>query len=275
MNNTVTRTISGIAFIATIVLCLLLSKYLFGWLMLSIEIGLMIEFYRMTMGARYKFSRILAILTGVTLFILIFCVCTFNLEFRYVGLALFPALLVMINSLYVKDKTEFWRFSFIYTAFIYISIPIALSNLLVFHYGEFDGLPMLSFFIIIWASDVGGYVFGCSLGKKYPKKLFPAISPKKTWVGFFGGFICSVATAILLRAVGMIDYPMFSCIVLAMVMDIAGVYGDLFESQWKRCYDIKDSGSVIPGHGGLMDRFDSSIFAIPAGVMYLVLFNLM
>ena len=274
MNNTVIRTISGIGFVALIVASLLIDKFIFAGLIIVIETLMMLEFYSMTMGRKFMLAQVLAIIAGVVLFILFFLICAYGLPLKYISLTVLPASIVMIDSLYVKDKEEFWKFSFIYTGILYISIPLALSNYIVFNHSYFNGLMLLCFFIIIWSSDVGAYVFGVSFGKN-GKKLFPSISPKKSWAGFWGGLLCSVLTAIVLGYMGFIDIPLIHCIFMAVIMDIAGVYGDLFESQWKRSFDIKDSGSIIPGHGGLLDRFDSSLMAIPAGVLYLVVFNLM
>lgn len=274
MNNTVIRTISGIGFVALIVASLLIDKFIFAGLIIVIETLMMLEFYSMTMGRKFMLAQVLAIVSGVVLFILFFLICAYGLPLKYISLTVLPASIVMIDSLYVKDKEEFWKFSFIYTGILYISIPLALSNYIVFNHSYFNGLMLLCFFIIIWSSDVGAYVFGVSFGKN-GKKLFPSISPKKSWAGFWGGLLCSVLTAIVLGYMGIIDIPLIHCIFMAVIMDIAGVYGDLFESQWKRSFDIKDSGSIIPGHGGLLDRFDSSLMAIPAGVLYLVVFNLM
>lgn len=274
MNNTVIRTISGIGFVALIVASLLIDKFIFAGLIIVIETLMMLEFYSMTMGRKFMLAQVLAIVAGVVLFILFFLICAYGLPLKYISLIVLPASIVMIDSLYVKDKEEFWKFSFIYTGILYISIPLALSNYIVFNHSYFNGLMLLCFFIIIWSSDVGAYVFGVSFGKN-GKKLFPSISPKKSWAGFWGGLLCSVLTAVVLGYMGIIDIPLIHCIFMAVIMDIAGVYGDLFESQWKRSFDIKDSGSIIPGHGGLLDRFDSSLMAIPAGVLYLVVFNLM
>lgn len=275
MNNTVLRSISGIGFVAITIACLIFNKFLFAGWIIFIEVVMMMEFHKMTMGNRYIFSRMLAIIAGVILFLLLFFACAYGLEYRYVALSILPMMIVMINSLYVKEKDEFWKFSFIYTSILYIAIPLAFANVIAFDNQVFNGLPMLSFFIIIWASDVGAYVFGVTLGQKFGKKLFPEISPKKSWIGFWGGMLASVIASVLLRIFGFIEYPIINCILLAIIMDVSGVYGDLFESQWKRCYNIKDSGSIIPGHGGMLDRFDSSLFAIPMGVLYLVIFNLM
>ena len=264
------------AFVGIMLAGLLLDRFLFAALMMFIMGIMMHEFYTITMGARYRFSRILAILSGEVLFLLLFLVQAFGLQAKFVGLAMLPLLIVMINSLYVKDKTEFGKFSDIYTGILYIAVPLSLSNLIVFFDHGFDGHILLYFFLLIWSSDIGGFIFGCGLGRYFPKKLLPGVSPKKTWVGFWGGMLCSVLTAVIIKSVFSIDaISYFHTVMLAVVMDVAGVYGDLFESQWKRYYDVKDSGLIIPGHGGLLDRFDSTIFAIPVGTLYLIVMNIL
>ncbi len=274
MNNTILRTISGVGFIVVMVAGLLLDKLLFAGLVMFIMAIMMHEFYTITMNDRYRFSRLLAILSGLILFSLIFCVSAYGLEVKYVAIAMLPIMVVMVNSLYVKDKTEFGKFSDIYTGILYIAVPLSLSNLIVFFGQQFNGIVLLCFFIIIWSSDVGGYIFGSTLGKRFSKKLFPDISPKKTWAGFWGGMFCSVLSAIVLKYAMHLPISLINTIVLAIVMDIAGVYGDLFESQWKRHYNVKDSGTIVPGHGGMLDRFDSTLMAMPAGALYLILMNI-
>ena len=275
MNSTVTRSISGIVFIAAMLLGLLVSPWLFALLLVTMTSVMLWEFYRITMGDRFLHTRLLAIVAGVILFLLMFFVCGFGLHYKYVFVGIIPVLAVMATSLYVKDKAEFDLFSHVYTGLLYIAIPLSLSNLIAFHGGSFDGTLLLSFFIIIWASDVGAYVFGMSLGQRFGKKLFPEISPKKSWIGAIGGCLTAVLAALILKWTGMISFPTVHCIVLALIMDVAGVYGDLFESQWKRCHGIKDSGNIIPGHGGFLDRFDSTLMAFPAGAVYLVLAGLL
>ena len=275
MNSTVTRSISGIVFIAAMLLGLLVSPWLYAVLLATMTSVMLWEFYRITMGDRFLHTRLLAIVAGVILFLLMFFVCGFGLPYKYVFVGIIPILAVMATSLYVKDKAEFDLFSHVYTGLLYIAIPLALSNLIAFHGGSVDGMLLLSFFIIIWASDVGAYVFGMSLGQRFGKKLFPEISPKKSWIGAIGGCFTAVLAALILKWTGMIGFPTVHCIVLALIMDVAGVYGDLFESQWKRCHDIKDSGNIIPGHGGFLDRFDSTLMAFPAGAVYLVLAGLL
>lgn len=186
MNNTVLRTISGAGFIVVMLAGLLVNKFLFAALVIFIMSVMMHEFYTITMNDRYKFSRLLAIFSGIILFSLIFCSCAYDMEVKYVSIAILPILMVMVNSLYVRDKTEFGKFSDIYTGILYIAVPLSLSNLIVFFDQTFNGTILLCFFILIWSSDIGGYVFGSTLGKRFGKKLFPAISPKKTWAGFWG-----------------------------------------------------------------------------------------
>lgn len=275
MNNTVKRGISGTIFLLIMVSALLVNKYFYAALMLLIMVGMMFEFYGMTMGDDFRKSRFLAILSGMTLFITLFMMSAYGFSVRILALTIFPILWLMATSLQLKEKEKFWKFSHMYAGFLYIAIPLSCSNMLVFRNHVFDGLPMLCFFMIIWLSDVGAFIFGMLLGQKYGRKLCPSISPKKSWIGFWGGMFCAILTAVVLKWLGWMEYPVIHCIILASIMHVAGVIGDLFESQWKRTYNIKDSGNIIPGHGGLLDRFDSALMAIPAGVLYLMLINVL
>ena len=275
MNNTVKRTLSGICFLAIVISGLLIDKYLYAVLITFMMVTMLYEFYRMTMGDRFPRTRLLAILLGCCAFLSLFAVMAFRLDIRIVGISAILLLVLMTSTLMVKDKADFKLFAFLYTGLMYIAVPLTLSNFVVFDQaGQFDGRPMLAFFIIIWASDVGAYCFGMLLGK-YTAKLFPSVSPKKTWAGFWGGLAFAVLAGLILDWTGLWTYPLVHAIVLSIIMHVAGVFGDLFESQWKRVCEIKDSGNIIPGHGGMLDRFDSALFAIPAGVIYLVIIGLL
>ena len=275
MNNVTVRSISGVAFILVMLACLLFNKFLFAGMMIFIMSVMLVEFYEITMGHSYTFSKVLAILAAIFLFGILFAASTFHIPIRFIALAMIPVFIVMINSLYVKDKEEYGKFSNIYTGLLYIAVPIALGNLIAFDKaGNFSGNLLLCFFIIIWCSDVGAYVFGITLGQRYGKKLCPSISPKKSWIGFWGGMLTAVLASVVLCLTGLFTFSIPHGIALAVIMHTAGVIGDLFESQWKRFYEVKDSGNIIPGHGGMLDRFDSSLLAMPLGVLYLVMFNL-
>ena len=276
MNNFVKRTISGIGFAAIMLAAFLTNKYVFGAVMLFSLIIMMREFLKMTCGKNYWFSQILSILAGATLFSLIYLFKGFNFPGRLVILAFVPVFVLMINSLYVKDKSRFDKFSNLYAALIYIAVPWSLLNFAVFNgEGEFNGILLLCFFAIIWGTDVGAYLFGITLGQRYGKKLFPSISPKKSWIGFWGGIAMAVGVAVALHYAGLFCFDLIHCICIALLLAVTGVYGDLIESQWKRHYEVKDSGTIIPGHGGLLDRFDSALIAIPIGIIYLVVMNVL
>ena len=254
---------------------LLTNKIVFGAVMLLSLIIMMKEFLNMTCGKSYWYSQILSILSGATLFILTFLFKGFDLPGRFMILVFVPIFLLMINSLYVKDKSCFDKFSNLYAVLVYIAVPWSLLNFAVFNAaGEFNGLLLMCFFFIIWGTDVGAYLLGITLGQKYGKKLCSSISPKKSWIGFWGGMTFAVAISAGLHFLGLLPLNLLHSLVMGIIICISGVYGDLIESQWKRYYEVKDSGNIIPGHGGLLDRFDSALIAIPIGIIYLVAMNL-
>ena len=275
MNNLEVRTLSGIGFVIVMLAGLLVDKFLFAALVLFIMTVMMLEFYRMTIGGGYRTQQALAIAAAVIMFVLVFLNRAFQFPGKFLSLTMVPIIILMISSLYAKDRKEFKRLSHIYTGLLYIAAPFSLANLIAFQGGEFNALLLLCFFVIIWCSDIGAFAVGSTLGQKYGKKLCPDISPKKSWAGFWGGLAFAVLAVLLLRVTGLLVLPVVHGIIMATLMHVAGVYGDLFESQWKRACDVKDSGRIIPGHGGMLDRFDSAIFAVPAGAIYLSLFNLL
>ena len=276
MNNFIKRTISGIGFAAIMLAAFLTNRYVYGTVMFLSLIIMMKEFLTMTCGKDYRYSQVLSIFSGAVLFTLIYMYKAFHFPGRLVILAFVPMFLLMINSLYLKDKSKFAKFSNIYAALIYIAVPWSLLNFAVFNAaGEFNGLLLLCFFCIIWGTDVGAYLFGITLGQKYGKKLFPSISPKKSWIGFWGGLATAIGVAVALHFAGLFNFQLIHCIFMGALLCVAGVYGDLIESQWKRHYNVKDSGNIIPGHGGLLDRFDSALIAIPIGIIYLVVMNVL
>lgn len=286
MNNLVKRSLSGIVFLIIMVASMLLGnivdwgKYLYLITMSFALIVMMAEFLKMTMGSLYKASRTLAIIGGVLMFLVTFLVYGFkSVDGRFTVLAFVPIFAVMINSLFLDDKSEFGKFANIYTAILYIAVPWTLLNLTIFdNQFRFNGMTLLSMFIIIWVSDVGAYCFGSTLGQKYGKKLFPSISPHKSWIGFWGGFFTAVAAGVAMHFIPCFPAAKMSvwhCVALSAIMNVCGVFGDLIESQWKRHYSVKDSGTIIPGHGGMLDRFDSALMAIPAAVIYMMCFNLL
>ena len=275
MNTTVTRSLSGIVFLAVMIGCLLEVRYLFPWLFLCIQAQMLGEFYQITLGDKHKAVQKAAILLAMT---------AFGLVWLYLGPRPLPVkyfsillpLLVGLLVWMVVDHKDFKEYAYVLAGLLYIGLPLALSPFVVSTAEGYSGLLMLSFFIIIWASDVGAYCFGMLLGQKiWPAKMCPEISPKKSWAGFVGGWITVLLAAYILLRTGMITFPVVHVLVMASLMHVTGVFGDLFESLWKRQFGVKDSGNIMPGHGGLLDRFDSALFAIPTGYVYLLLIGLL
>lgn len=281
MNTLCKRTISGAVYLIVLVSCVLFCKYSFLAVMLFLCGVMLHEFMKMTMNDEYKVSQAMTIITGLSFFTLVWAVRAFpQITAEFVFLSIIPLMAVMIDSLYVKDKGDFGKFANVYTALFYIAIPMSINIFLVMdQFGEYNGWLLICFFVIIWCSDIGAYIFGMALGQKFGKKLFPSISPKKSWIGSWGGFAMAIVSSIVMyftglwQYAGLEDFTLGHAIALSGLMNVAGVYGDLFESQWKRHYEVKDSGTIIPGHGGLLDRLDSTIFAVPIGVLYLSLFK--
>lgn len=271
MRNLVVRSLSGAVFLAIVISSLLLDKFMSAAMLLFIMVVMMHEFYAITMGKKYMVSRCLALLCAISLFASAFLFCCYGIPAKWLAVAILPLVAMVASSIHFITKENFFNFAFLYAGLLYVALPVSGANLLLFNNGEFNGLLLLCFLGLIWASDVGAYVFGISFGQKPGrKKLCPSISPKKSWVGFWGGLFTTVVTGVIFGLTGLFDFPLVHCVVLSLVMGVAAVYGDLFESQWKRCYDVKDSGNIMPGHGGLLDRFDSAVVAIPAGALYLL-----
>ena len=276
MNGTVKRSIFGVLFLAVMLGGLLFHEVPYLILFSFITYVMLDEFFRMTMGSAYKGLQATARVMGVVMFVAANSYFSAGMHLSsMVGIWIVAVLTLMIESIFQRDHTGFLKTGYIYAGLLYIGLPLALSNAVVFHNGEFSGLLMVAFFCIIWTSDVGAYCFGMVLGQKiWPAKMCPSISPKKSWAGFFGGLIMAMLAGAILHWTGLFDFPMWHCLIVSALMHSTGVLGDLFESLWKRAAGIKDSGNMIPGHGGLMDRFDSALFAIPTGYIYLLLFHL-
>lgn len=278
MKNSLIRTITGAAFVALIVACLL-HPYSFVVLALLVTVVLLHEFYTLTIGPKDTLLKCMGLLTAVVTFLLINLSTAGIITAKYLSLSILCCIAIIVCAVIVlrnRELKEITKVAYIFTGLLYIATPMALSNLVVFHNGTFNGMPILCFFAIIWCSDVGAYLLGSTFGQKEDsRKLCPSISPKKSWIGFWGGVLAAVAGAVILQVLHLFDVSLLHSIVLGVIISVAGVFGDLFESIWKRASDVKDSGFIVPGHGGLLDRLDSTLAAMPVGCVYMVLFDLL
>ena len=181
-----------------------------------------------------------------------------------------------IKELYSEHENPIANLGIIMLSQLYVVLPLSLINVLAFTQFEcynnsahFYAIP-LSIYIFIWINDTGAYLSGVTLGKH---KLFPRISPKKSWEGAIGGALATTASAFAVAHF----FPFMNIwqwVGMALVVVVFGTFGDLTESMIKRHLDIKDSGRILPGHGGILDRLDSMLFAIPAVVIYLLALSL-
>jgi len=179
----------------------------------------------------------------------------------------FPLIfLSFVFELFTKSEKPFSNVAFIILGMVYIGIPFALLDFIAFDEDTFYTNTILGLLILTWSNDTAAYMVGSRIGKT---KLFPSISPKKTWEGSIGGVVITILIAILMSFFFK-ECTMSQWIVLAIIVVIFGSIGDLVESMLKRSYSIKDSGTLLPGHGGFLDRFDAFIFLIPFATAYLL-----
>lgn len=227
------------------------------------------EFYRLVRLQSYVPIRTLGVGIGALLFAFTFLIEYGVLPSNYYML-LFPlASFVFLIKLYKKnDVHPFINIALFYLGILYVAVPFALINILVFYEGYYSYQILLGLLFLTWANDVGAYFTGIAFGKT---KLFERISPKKSWEGSIGGAVFAITTGVVISNYfhGLLLYEW---VIIAVIVVIAGTYGDLVESHFKRSMQIKDSGSAIPGHGGFLDRFDSLLLAVPFVVVFLKLF---
>ncbi len=182
---------------------------------------------------------------------------------------LITILYLFISELYLCQTDPIHDWAYAMMSQLYIALPLATVNILAYYQGEFYYLVPLAVFIFIWCSDTGAFIAGSLFGRH---KLFKRISPGKTWEGTIGGTILVLAVAALLwrlETSHLSGLTLIQWFGLGLVVVLFGTWGDLIESLLKRTLGIKDSGSILPGHGGMLDRFDSALMAIPASVIYI------
>ena len=253
--------------------CILYSPLSFGILFTIISALSVHEFAQLvSKSGEVSINKTITALGGAYLFLALMSFCTqqsvgARVFLPYLGLLLY----MMITELYLKKKNPTGNWAYSMLSQLYVALPFALLNVLAFQNSPetssvtYNPILPLSIFVFIWFSDTGAYCVGSLIGKH---RLFERISPKKSWEGSIGGGIFSIASSL-----GFAHFfpfmPGWQWVGLAIVVVIFGTWGDLTESLMKRQLGIKDSGNILPGHGGMLDRFDSALMAIPAAVVYL------
>ena len=278
MKNFITRAVSGVIFVAIMVFGLAFNAMAMMFLF-SIITGMTVWEYTGLVNERKGVSvnRFITTAAGVYLFLAVAGFCSGVTPPTVFIPYLLTIVYLFISELYLKQEDPINDWAYTMLSQMYIALPFATINMLAFKSSADDGtvyfdriLP-LCIFVFLWLNDTGAYCFGSLLGRH---KLFPRISPGKSWEGSIGGaLLVMVVAAIggyyLCRNYCGVMSSVPEWIGLAVVVVVFGTWGDLVESLFKRTLGIKDSGNVLPGHGGMLGRFDSSLMAIPAAVIYI------
>jgi len=275
MGTLLKRTVFGLLFTVIVVGCLLTPWSLLA-LLCFLSVMLFHEFYRMTADRRFRKEMVCLNLGSIATLILLFFHFQTGLPLRFAALGFIPVILAHVFLLF--DAAEDHQYpTELYFPLLYVTLPLSAALWLAWPGGSFSWRLLLGIFVILWLNDIGAYVVGMSLGQRPgSRKLFPALSPKKSWIGAVGGTLSSFLAAWAVYALfGAPVLPLAHWMALAAIASVFGVFGDLFESLLKRHAQVKDSGQLIPGHGGLMDRFDDVLFVLPLAALYLSLFSLL
>ena len=271
-SNFLQRAITGILFVGVLVGCILYDPWTFSALFVEISALTIREFgHLINQVEGVSINKNITMLAGVYLYMAVMAFCT-NLSGSKIFLPyLLLIMYLMISELYLKKENPVMNWAYSMLSQLYIALPFAMLNVLSFHTSPMDTsvsynpiLP-LSVFVFIWLSDTGAYCVGSLIGRH---RLFERISPKKSWEGSIGGGIVAIGSSFIFAHY----FPIMNMAEwagLALIVVIFGTWGDLTESLLKRQLHIKDSGAILPGHGGMLDRFDSALMAIPAAVVYL------
>lgn len=283
LKNFIVRAITGILFAAAIVVCFIKPIAMVGLFALFTGLTLW-EYCGLANGIENVcINRFISTVAGVYFFLAMAGFCSGTIQTAAVFIPyLLTLVYLFISEIYLNNSNAVNDWAYTTLGQMYIALPFSTINVLAFNATPngaitFNYIIPLSIFIFLWLNDTGAYLCGTLLGKH---KLFPRISPAKSWEGSIGGAILVTAGA---STIGYYTYDVYALsplniaqwVGLGLVVVFFGTWGDLVESLFKRTIGVKDSGSILPGHGGMLDRFDSSLMAMPAAVVYLYTLTLL
>jgi phosphatidate cytidylyltransferase len=270
MNNFIKRTLTAAVFVAVLLGCTYWNQYSFTILFFIITVFGIWEFYGLAEKADNQPQKLIGTAASALLFIsnALVAMGFYGPQLLIINI---PAIfLIFILELYTKASNPFKNIAFTLLGIVYVALPFSLLNYITSFNGTYSYELLFGFFFILWSNDTGAYLTGSAIGKH---KLFPRVSPGKSWEGSIGGAVMSYIVAYFISGwftgITTIDW-----IVVATILIVIGTLGDLVESLFKRSLNVKDSGNILPGHGGILDRFDSLILAAPIVFSYLYLVKL-
>lgn len=273
MKNLLRRTYSGILYLVLMLGSLFLGKYTAGFLFLIISLFALWEYYKIVLKSGSQPFLVPGLVINAMLVIVSFFICADmlpNAAWAFV-VPLIPIFFVI--ALYSKRPDVIKNMAITVLGLAYITLPFMVMNYLLFpavNNHNYTWRVILGILILIWANDTGAYLVGSSIGHH---RLFERISPKKSWEGAIGGTILTLVLAYFMISILEI-LTVFDWYILAAIVSLFGVYGDMVESMLKRNAGLKDSGSLMPGHGGVLDRMDSILFVMPVAFFYLIIMHL-
>jgi phosphatidate cytidylyltransferase len=268
LSNLQQRLIVGVLGAALFIGGIVFSEWSFFILFLGLTVLGTLEFYRLAGTAGINANKVYGTLLAAGIFIAVFLIDKTYMPAEVLYLALPALFLIFVLELYRKEPQPFTNIAFTILGVLYIAVPFSLLQLLGYLQGEYRWQPILGLLLLIWAADTGAYIAGKNFGKH---KLLERVSPGKTWEGWAGGTLLTVLVGWGLSIV-FHDLELYQWIGIAIIVSIFGVLGDLTESLLKRSLGVKDSGTLLPGHGGILDRFDSLLMVIPFIVAFLKIF---
>lgn len=273
LRNLISRSLTGLVFIGAIISSILFSRIIFAILFLGVALLALYEFFRLLNSDKKIKVRIVS--GSIALILMYASIALVSLGYVGKQLLLINLLIpvfIFISELYQKNESPILNIALTILGLIYVGLPLALLNMFFnpeFARGEYHPGILLGFFVIIWTYDSFAYLSGVLLGRH---RLFPRISPKKSWEGTLGGFIFGLLASFILSKF-FTEFDLINWLIIASIIMIFGTFGDLSESMIKRSLKIKDSGKILPGHGGLLDRFDAVLLSAPAVFVYLNLIH--
>ncbi|MDB5119154.1 MAG: Phosphatidate cytidylyltransferase [Sphingobacteriales bacterium] len=260
-----TRAITGFFFVGVMLASVLLSNYAFTLFFLILSVLCVEEFYRMVTTDTVKPQK----RWGLALIICIYLPLSLNLmmgmPFKNILLGVPVTILIIIAELYRKHSNPFHNIAYTLFGVMFAGLPFCFFYGMAFTDGNYNSHYPLAFLILLWSSDTGAYIFGIKFGKH---KLFERHSPKKSWEGFVGGLFTSLVASVII-SLYFHELVLIYWMAISLIIVVAGSLGDLTESMLKRSHNTKDSGTLLPGHGGLLDRFDGLLLAAPLVYVFL------
>ncbi len=269
--NLLTRTIAGAVYVVILLFGILGGTYFFIPIFGLILVFALHEFYRMVeKNTPHTISKAFNIISGIVIFISAYLYIT-QVNSYIFGVVSLGYLLILFASAILLNRKDIFQTT-IYSVFgqVYITLPLCLLMLIAYQFtisNNYGFYLILAIFVFMWVNDTAAYLFGSLLGKH---RLIERISPKKSIEGFIAGLLFAILAGYVFSYF-YTNYTRFFWMGFALIAALFGTLGDLFESLIKRNYDVKDSGHLIPGHGGILDRIDSLLIAIPAVYLYLMM----